>query len=292
MFKVSLAAWGLLALGCEVVDVAGATPGAAPLDLRVMTFNVRNGRARDGLNGWSHRRAQVRDVILDHSPDVLGLQEAYRFQLDHMREDLPGYGELGLGRGGGSKGEYSAILYRTSRVEVGASGTFWLSDTPERPSRHWGNRYLRICTWAHLRDTRSGRMFYVYNTHLDHQSQPAREKSVRLIVQRIGERDGQQDPVVLTGDFNAGEDNVVVRSLQGASSDAPMAFVDSFRVLHPESTEVGTGNRFSGRSNGEKIDYIFVPPGTRVTQASIIRSNVGGRYPSDHYPVTATIRLK
>ncbi len=281
----------LLAAGCQTIH----GEGGRPLDIRAMTFNIRNGLAQDGENHWRNRKQLVCDVIRQCSPDVLGLQEAFRFQLDEFNQRLPEYGEIGTGRDGGTKGEYSAILYRKDRFEVGESGTFWLSDTPTTPSAHWGNNCLRICTWARLTDKNSRRSFYIYNTHLDHQSQPAREKGVRLIMQYMQKR-MHQDPAVLMGDFNSGENNPVIGYLKGTGkfadpSTAPM--VDSFRILYPDTKVAGTSNSgFQGRSDGPKIDYIFVTPDTRTVEAAIVRTNREGRYPSDHFPVTAQLRFE
>ena len=101
---------------------------AEPLDIRVMTFNIRTGLAEDGENGWDLRKTSVCDVIREYGPDVLGVQEACRFQLDEFNTHLPEYGEIGIGRDGGTNGEYSAILYRKQRFDVEDSGTFWLSN--------------------------------------------------------------------------------------------------------------------------------------------------------------------
>ena len=272
----------------------GYTEKTRPLDIRVMTFNIRTGLAEDGENGWSLRKEFVCDIILQYAPDVLGVQEACRFQLDAFNERLPEYGEVGIGRDGGTEGEYSSILYLKQRFDVDESGTFWLSDTPTLPSAHWGNQYRRICSWARLIDNKSLRAFYVYNTHLDHQSQPAREQSVQLIMKYIKERT-HPDPFILTGDFNAGEDNPVIGYLKGTAAFTepnPIPIVDSFRTLHPNDTVVGTSHGFTGTSDGPKIDYVWVTPGTRSLEASILRTNRADRYPSDHYPVTAHLRFE
>ncbi len=292
IYPLVLATWSLTLLMTGYSMIQQET--VRPLDMRVMTFNIRTGHAKDGENRWSLRRAFVGDVIRQYSPDVIGVQEAFRFQLDELKQRLPEYGEVGTGRDGGTKGEYAAILYRKKRFDVDESGTFWLSDTPEEPSAHWGNHYLRICTWARLIDKQSARPFYVYNTHMDHQSQPAREKGAQLIMRRIAGR-LHQDPFVLTGDFNAGEDNPVIAYFKGTgtfTNPTPIPVVDSFRILHPEEKVVGTGNRFSGYVDGPKIDYIFAPPDTRALEATIVRTNRNGRYPSDHYPVTSQLRFE
>jgi endonuclease/exonuclease/phosphatase family metal-dependent hydrolase len=284
-----VATLALFMAGCFMIP----TKRERPLDIRVMTFNIRNGLAKDGENHWDLRRDFVSDVIREYAPDVLGLQEAFRFQLDELNKSLPEYGELGTGRDGGTAGEYSAILYRKDRFDVEESGTFWLSETPSEPSAHWGNTCRRVCTWARLAEKSSARSLYIYNTHMDHQSQPSREKGARLIMKHIQERT-HQVPFVLMGDLNVGEDNPVVEYLKGISKDtdvSPIPVVDSFRILYPDEKAVGTYNRFNGYSDGSKIDYIFVTPGTRTLEAGIVRTNREGRYPSDHYPVTAQLRF-
>jgi endonuclease/exonuclease/phosphatase family metal-dependent hydrolase len=264
----------------------------ASLDVRTMTFNIRNGRADDGEDSWPHRREQAAAVIRHDAPAVVGLQEAFRSQLDDLTADLPAYGEVGIGRDGGTKGEYSSILYRKETLSATESGTFWLSETPDHPSKSWDTGCVRICTWAHFRDRRTGLQFYVYNTHLDHRSQLAREKGVLCIASFVASR-GDADPFVVMGDFNAGEDNAVLEVLTGQKKDTamPIRVVDTFRHAHPDEKEAGTYHAFKGRTDGAKIDYILVPPGVKTVAAAIIRSSRNGRYPSDHFPVTATIRF-
>jgi endonuclease/exonuclease/phosphatase family metal-dependent hydrolase len=261
-----------------------------------MTFNVKqhnpaNQNHANSPTHWNLRKDIVFDVIRNHSPDILALQEPYRHQLDDLATAFPGFDQLGDGRAGEGRGEHCSILYRNDRFRPDESGTFWLSDTPAKPSKTWGHFYHRICTWARLVDKKSGRALYVFNTHFDHKSQPAREKSARLIARRIAER-RHNDPFILTGDFNADEDNPVITYLTGKHAEiSPAPVIDSFRLLHPDQDNVGTGNQFTGRTDGIKSDYIFVPPGTKVIEAAIIRTHRNGRYPSDHFPVTARIRI-
>jgi endonuclease/exonuclease/phosphatase family metal-dependent hydrolase len=263
------------------------------VEVDVMSFNIRYGSANDGVNKWEARKNLVFDVIRENAPDVVGLQEALRFQIDEIREGVSGYGEIGEGREGGELGEYSAILYNQRRFDAADSGTFWLSDTPEVPSRHWGNTCIRICTWVRLMDRETKTAFYHYNTHLDHMSQTSRERSVRLIAQRIRERQ-PNDPYVLTGDFNAGEDNPAILYLKGgdpADTQMPLLMVDTFRVLYPQEKTVGTFNGFKGVATGDKIDYIFVSPGVNIISAEILRPPQGQPCPSDHFPIKAELQF-
>ncbi|MCK5851707.1 endonuclease/exonuclease/phosphatase family protein [bacterium] len=272
----------------------GANKKEEVLKVDVMSFNIRNANGdKSTSNDWDNRKEQLCDIIRRYTPDVIGLQEAFRSQIDDIRKNLPEYGEIGSGRDGGKKGEYSAILYRLKRFKVEKSDTFWLSDTPEKPSKSqkWGNACIRICTWARLIEKKSGHAFYMFNTHLDHLSQLSREKSVQLIMTHIQKRK-YPDPFVLTGDFNMGKGNPAIKYLEGTENikkRSPITLVDTFRVLYPDEKNVGTFNSFKGLTNGKKIDYIFVEPNTRILAASIIRTQKEGRYPSDHYPITATI---
>lgn len=265
-----------------------ALDGAQPASLDVMSFNIRYGTANDGENRWEARRELLFEVIRDQNADVAGLQEALASQIDEIVAAVPSYGVIGVGRDDAArKGEYAAILYRRDRLHVAQSGTFWFSDTPDVPaSKSWGNRITRICTWARLVD-RGGKAFWVYNVHLDHESQPSRERSVALLRERIDARAFPGEPVIVTGDFNVGEKNPALAALTAGG-----AFVDTFRVAHPDEAPAGTFTGFRyGQTGGDKIDYIFVQPGASVLSAAIVRTSRGDRYPSDHFPVVARITL-
>lgn len=285
----------LLSIALSAAALASQERPREPLT--VVSFNVRYGTANDGENGWPLRREMLFDTIRRQDADVLGLQEALDFQIDEIVGAAPVYAVIGVGRDdGGRAGEFSAILYRKDRLYVAEAGSFWFSDTPAEPgSKTWGNDIPRICSWARFVD-RDGRGFWLYNLHLDHQSQPSRERSTQLLRQRIEAR-FPQDPVIVTGDFNAGEANPAMLALTrpsgGESADAPSPpLVDTFRLLNPDESRAGTFNGFKfGNVGGEKIDYVLVQPGTEVIRAEIDRSSRSDRYPSDHFPVVARVRL-
>ena len=274
-----------LLLSLAVAQTPAPQPVAAS-PLSVMSFNIRYGTAADGDNHWLRRREQLFALLREQQADVIGLQEALHSQIAEILDAVPGYAYVGVGRRDGRQaGEYAAILYRTARLQVRRSDTFWFSDTPGVvKSTSWGNQIERICTWAYFED-REGPAFYAFNVHLDHLSQPSRERSVALLLDRIALRDPRA-PVVVTGDFNAGENNPAAVAMRAS-------FRDSFRVLHPGASEVGTFNGFTmGQTSGDKIDFVFVEPGVEVLDAAIVRTSRDGRYPSDHFPVTARIRLR
>ncbi len=284
----------LAALACAVSLAAQTAQAPAREPLSVMSFNIRYGTANDGDNHWNLRREFLFDVMREANADLVGLQEALDAQIAALLQALPHYAVVGVGRDDGrTRGEYAAILYRRDRFHVSDAGTFWFSDTPEVvASRSWGNNITRICTWARFVD-RDGQAFWHYNVHLDHESQPSRERSTALLAERIAARRVPAEPVIVTGDFNVGETNPAIIRLTASVPSGPALFVDTFRVRQPDEKVAGTFNGFKfGQTGGEKIDYVLVQPGTDVLDAAIIRTSRNDRYPSDHFPVTARIVLR
>ena len=182
--------------------VAFTACGSAPT-LNVMTFNMRYDNPEDGENNWRFRRERAAEVIVSHDIDVFGTQELLVNQLNDLKELLPGYAAVGVGREDGAEaGEFSAVFFKRDRFTPLESGTFWLSETPEvAGSRGWDGACERVATWVVLRD-KSGREFLFINTHLDHVGQVARDEGVSLLMKRIGSLRGER-PVILTGDFNS-----------------------------------------------------------------------------------------
>lgn len=256
------------------------------LPIRVVTFNVRWDAPEDEYR-WEGRRARSVRLLQDWSPDLMGLQEPLHSQLEQIAAALPAYAVLGVGREDGRQGgEFCPILYRTARFDLQDGGTFWLSGTPSVPgSADWGNRIPRLCTWAHLKDRETGGDLSLYNVHLDHESQPAREKSAQLLVDTLHQR-AAAGPVILTGDFNAEPGNPAVRRLQAADSPVPASALDIAQQAPP-----GTFHGFTGQASGGPIDYIFLSPEWHVLEAEILTGDGVRPFPSDHFPVAATLRI-
>jgi endonuclease/exonuclease/phosphatase family metal-dependent hydrolase len=277
-----------------------------PLRLGVVTFNIRYGTADDKENAWPKRKEQVFAILRDEHVEVFGLQEALRMQLDEIHAACPKLGEIGVGREDGkTKGEYSAILYRTDKLKPVKSGTFWLSEKPEEPgSKSWKTACTRVCTWARFeemnaKEGRSPRAVWVFNTHMDHVSAEARLNGAKLIAKRIAER-GDSTPFVVTGDFNSDEGHPAARyftapPMEGDGKSPIGVMLDTFRMVNPEAKDCCTFHGFHPtKQEGEKIDYILVQPGAMAISAWIDRRHVDGPpmvSPSDHYPVGAIVDL-
>ncbi len=254
--------------------------------LRVCSFNIRYGTADDGRDHWSFRRPFTLEQIARMRPHLMGLQEALSFQIIEILTASPNFASVGVGRENGfDEGEFSPVLYDRTRLKLLRSDTFWFSDTPSVPgSSHWGNDNVRICTWAFFQDQETGDYFYHYNIHIDHEVDYSRRRSVELLVTRINDQ-LPKAPTLVTGDFNVGESNAAVRLM------AEAGFRDSFREIHPSAKDVGTFHLFGQDFQPDKIDYIFVDPSWTVSDADIWRDRFDGRFPSDHYPVTAALSL-
>ncbi len=280
----------LVLLTATTLLAPAGSEAADGLQVKLLSFNIRYGTANDGDNAWPHRQEMVCDLIRDEAPDFCGLQEALRYQTDVILEAVPEYEEYGVGREDGkTKGEYSSILYRKDRWRLDRGNTVWLSDTPTLPgSTSWGNAISRIVTWGRFVEKKTGRGIFVFNTHFDHRSQPSREKSAEFIAALIA-REAGDAPVVLMGDFNAGEQNPAITRLKRQEGAGAIGLVDTFRVIHPDARNAGTFNGFEGRTDGEKIDFIFSDRSAKIMSAEILNTNRDSRYPSDHFPVNAEL---
>ena len=260
-------------------------------EIDALSFNIRFDTSKDGENAWPKRKEMVGQWVKSESPDVIGLQEALRHQIDDIKKVATAYSEYGVGRDDGkSRGEHCTILYLKKRFSLDKSdcGTFWFSDTPEKiASKSWGNEIPRICTWARFIEKKTEKGFYVYNVHYDHRSQPSRLGASELIIQRISKRKRSNEPIILMGDFNASENNPAIKIFK----DEPLNLVDTFRVVKPDEKMVKTFHGFRGGSfSGGKIDHVFMLPKMgKVSSAEIVRFNKEKRYLSDHYPVRAKL---
>ena len=256
--------------------------------LTVMTYNLRYASPKPP-NAWPQRRPLMRELIQKIAPDVMGTQEGVYSQLKDLTADLPEFEWIGLGREGGSRGEFMAVFYRKARLEPLAYDHFWLSDTPEvMNSTTWGNSNRRMLTWVKFQDRRTGGEFFLFNTHFDHQIQAAREKSAELVRKRIAALNTKL-PVVLIGDFNAAaESNKAYEILT-----AEKFFTDAW-LAAPERIGEGVGsfNNFqSAVPNGARIDWVLTRGEVTVERAEMSVFSRDGQFPSDHFPVAARLRL-
>lgn len=258
---------------------------------KIMTFNLRYDNSDDGIHSWSNRKDLVIKTITAKSPEVLCIQEGLINQVNVLEKSFPGYGRVGVGRDNGkTAGEFSAIFFLKKRFKQIESATFWLSQTPDViGSKGWDAVCNRVVTWVKLKDNNTGKFFYVFNTHFDHIGQVARRESAKLLLQRVAAI-AENNPFVITGDFNGNEQSVPYQLLM--ASDSPKLsntrYVSKFGSKGPDCSIFG----FEGKLKpGEVIDHIFINFKSESLRHQIIDDNESGFYPSDHQPVMAEIIL-
>lgn len=267
-----------------------------PIDnqLTIITYNIRfaGGDPSTDPDHWLHRREFVSDILKKNNTDVFGLQEALIEQITYLDSTLAEYDWVGVGRDDGyHKGEFSPIFYKKERFELIAKGTFWLSETPHKPSKGWDAALNRITTWVQLKDITSGILFYVYNTHFDHIGDSARYESSKLILKKIRE-ETSTDPVILIGDFNFNSSSKGYNEIISAENQKRMfdaQFISKTRHTGGNITFNGFGDI---QEPGEKIDFIFVTDNILVLRHSVMAEKYNNRFPSDHYPVLSSFSFK
>lgn len=259
--------------------------------INTMSFNIRYDNPEDGKQNWHHRKENVVRMISFYDLDIIGMQEVLVTQLNYLRQHLGQYKMVGVGREDGKeKGEFSPIFYRKDRFKELKSGTFWLSETPEKVSKGWDASLERIATWAIVKDKITGGKFVIMNTHFDHIGKQARIESAKLLKQKSKEL-AKDLPLILTGDFNLVPESEAIKTL--TEQDGKNTLVNSSSVATisygPDWTTCGFDNRpFHER---KVIDYIFVKQFKEVIRYAVFSEMLNDIFLSDHCPVFAQIEL-
>ena len=251
--------------------------------INVMSYNIRLNTASDGVNAWPNRKDNVKALVKFYDTDILCVQEALPEQFDALSENTD-FDVVGVGRDDGKrKGEFSAIYFNKNRFIKKDGGTFWLSLTPDVPSKGWDAALNRICSWVRLYDKLNKKEFLVFNTHYDHVGVQARIESAKLIKQKIQEI-APKLPVVFTGDLNVTPETEAISTIKSFLSDAKEISQE------PAYGPNGTFNDFDFNSDlKDKIDYIFVNKGFKVQKFAVLSDSKDKRYFSDHLPVFARL---
>lgn len=258
--------------------------------LNVMTFNIRYNTPNDSLNAWTYRKDKAALQILFHEAHIVGVQEALYDQMTDLQQRMPRYKYVGVGRDDGKqKGEFSAIFYDTTRLQLLQSQTFWLSEQPTvAGSKSWDAAITRIVTWAKFRDRLTKKTFFSFNTHFDHIGKVARRESAKLLLQKIKDIAGTAT-IVVTGDFNATPSDEPIQVITDVNNPLHLTDTKSISQL-PHYGPTGTFSAFGpSEKTNEPIDYIFIRKGIKVLQHATLSQNWGGRYSSDHFPVFARV---
>lgn len=287
-------ALGLVASFAPVAKADGADDG----QFKVMSFNVRLATTADGDNIWDNRKETFVEVVKENDPTLLGLQEALWVQMEYLDGALEGYKWIGVGRDDGEKkGEFMAIFYKEDAVELLDSGTFWLSQTPDKPGKGWDAACCRTVTWGKFRCKKSGKEFVYANTHLDHVGTIARKKGAQLVLERSWELTNHGElPFFVSGDFNVTKESEAYKTITGGIEDVIPGLIDTnYAAKEHDIAQPYTFHNW-GRVPADKgaiIDFIFVNDKVNVWKFKINPvKHSNGRFASDHVSVVATISLK
>ena len=297
------------------ISIILSTSVSSAQDLYIGQYNIRNANAKDSAagNGWERRYPVVCDIIRVESFDIFGSQEVLHSQLEDMRNALPQYDYVGVGRNDGkTAGEYAPIFYKKDRIRCLQSGTFWLSETPDVvASVGWDAKYTRICTWGQFKDRRTGKKFWMFNLHMDHRGVEARKQSALLVMERIKMMCGKQ-PFILLGDFNVDQFNPIYPLMMESGM-----FVDCHDAAVVRFAPTGSMNYFKPDfKTDSRIDHVLVSDDFDVLDYTVltysywsdekpsaealeaIKAGKEGvvvhkqRLPSDHYPVGIHLKFK
>lgn len=257
--------------------------------LKLMTYNIRLDVAVDGENDWAHRKDFFTSQIQFYEPDIFGVQEAMPNQVIDIATSLSQYSFIGIGRDGAGKGESSNIYYKKNRFLLKETNTFWLSETPGKISKGWDAAFNRVCTYALLKDTKTKKIFWVFNTHLDHIGEEARTKGIQLILSKIAAVNIKNYPVIFMGDFNSEPNSNRIIELKKVMDDCRQV---------SEDKPFGPSGTFNGFKHNEPvtklIDYIFISKNKKlkVNKYAVLSDSDNLKYPSDHLPVYVALTYK
>jgi len=254
--------------------------------LKLMTYNIRLELASDGENDWTQRKSFFTSQIKFYEPDIFGVQEATPNQVTDISNLLSQYNYTGKGRDGDGKGESSGIYYKKDRFILKQTNTFWLSETPDTISKGWDAAYNRVCTYGLFKDKKTKKLFWLFNTHLDHIGEIARTKGIQLILSRITTLNKKSYPVIFMGDFNSEPNTERILGLKKIMDDCRDVSIEK---------PFGPAGTFNGFKHNEPvtrlIDYIFISKSRilKVKKYAVLSDSNNLRYPSDHLPVYVEI---
>lgn len=254
--------------------------------MMVMSFNVRQSHAKeaDPNNSWSNRKEACLEMLKVRKPDLVGFQETqFKGQWTYFRDSLAAeYGSVGIGRDNGvDKGETSGILYRTSVLTLLDSGTFWVSETPDVPSKSFDEKYNRSLTWGLFKVNKTGKKFFYFNTHLG-LTWKSQKDGVEMIIRKMREINPNGLPLIFSGDLNTSSDSPAFDPLRAIMTDT--------REVAPKTDHLPTYNAWGNRDKERVIDFIWITPDIKCLEYHTDMAPYGGHdLISDHYPISALL---
>ena len=280
--------WDEITEGKFTVDAQTVAQLGSNLDLeaqkiRVMSQNIRYADDGNG-NDVSDRAPRFRQLVEKYDPDLIGTQESTK-KWNSIYKDYfdDKYYMVGCSRNGVSAttGEWGTVMVKKARFDILDSGNYWLTDTPNTPSKVAGSNFNRICTWVLLKDKYTGNTLVMANAHLDYADDSVKSQQVKYLLEGLSEYMDKY-PVFLTGDFNA------------TPGSAPYNMtIKEFSDSHDSANENRSDVNYTcgydydyngGGTNGKIIDYCFHNDKALALWYRILSDQFKG-YVSDHHGV-------
>ena len=250
------------------------------IEFSVMTLNLRFGFADDGPNDWKYRQNHVLELFRAERPHFIATQESNHFQTEFLSENLTDYEYIGKRTPAPGFWQDNILFFRRP-VRCVNQTHFFLSETPQFPSRSFGSRYPRQATLGLF--SVHGNEVICMNTHLDFE-QPAQVGACRVMSEQLSFFP-LHIPTVLMGDFNATPQSTCYRFLTGDGEESSLVqpFLETFEKPYPS-----TFHRFTGKPVAGYIDWILFRGDLTLRQCHVLNQPQKKPYVSDHFPVTAT----
>lgn len=245
--------------------------------MKIVTFNLScDWDSCDGKNSFIHRAGMIYEVLRAEMPDIIAFQEVIPKSMEFLRLICPDYEFFGLFRSENFDGEGLFTAVRKQAYETVAHESFWLSETQYEAGSRFSEQSEcpRICVLTDVRNKATGFRIRLFNVHLDHISDSARELGIKCVLNKVKEyNDKKMVHTAVLGDFNA------------SVNSKPVKVCEKYGLFDASKNENCTFHEFGKRE--EKLDYIFLDNDMRsaVKESFVLKYEKNGIYLSDHYPV-------
>jgi endonuclease/exonuclease/phosphatase family metal-dependent hydrolase len=225
----------------------------------------------------------LQKIITDFNPDILATQEGREKQIKSLAQ-LLSLKLIESHREWMADRMYPCLYVNEEQVKVKNSGDIWLSETPQTPgSCSFKSTFPRLCTWMIATHLVNNQDYFIVNTHLDHIWEETRLEQIKVLICEIKKLNLEHLPLVLKGDFNDSPAGLVRKTIL-KSLDLKDPWTEE--QLPEETSHHG----FIGdQKEGDRIDWILVPLSFAVEGIHLEKKSFNGVFPSDHYPLLATV---
>ena len=238
--------------------------------ISIITLNLRFGLADDGKNSWNNRKKIFPHFLNDYSTDFYSFQEANSFQIDFLQNNLPDYQFIGKKDNTPKFWQDNIIFYKKNWTCI-KQDHFFLSHTPDIPSRLINSKWPRQCTMGLFE--KKGVKLICLNTHFDFDENIQAQTAEFILKRMLGYP--SSCPVILTGDFNA---TPMSKCYQIFTKNKNFPFKNTFNAPFPN-----THHGFTGKGARGHIDWILYRGNIILQNSMIIKKSFKDRYISDHF---------